>query len=41
MLQFLFEQCDFIENDTTVGLYLGFAGTTHADTTPLPFEVGP
>ena len=36
-----FEQCDFLGNETAVGLNLAFAGSAHTDTAPLAFEVGP
>lgn len=39
--QLLFQVRNLVENDTPVGLYLSFAGSTHADTSSLSFEVSP
>lgn len=39
--QFLLEASDFVEDDTSVGLNLSFAGTAHTDAATLTLEVGP
>ena len=41
LFKLFFKPGDFIEDDSSVGFDLCFAGAAQADAAPLPFEVGP